>query len=198
MDCYLLILYHLLDGGSFGREMKQFIPSSTFGKIYDSFWKKNYEKINDTSETIMSKWYSSEILRIFTWKLNNPIEFKNITMLGDGHDNRIDYSNKKMISNLKNNQLISFKNKKTCSRTQIFIDLNSFPIYVSKTKEPNTPDGSMLKDCDIFNIFTKNDCLGLDGGYYLQKNQIIEEFNKKGNSFSNMNFFFQLEKKKFL
>jgi len=158
LECYLLILHQLLYGYS-NKLMEEFIPPSTFGYVYSSFWKSKTKELSDLADNILNKWYSSPSLRIATSNLKNPSEFAHITILGDGHDNRVDYSNKKLITKAKNRQLISYKTKKSCVRTQVFIDCNDLPIFVSETNTPNIQDGTMLKDSYLYKILTKNDCV---------------------------------------
>ena len=111
----------------------------------------------------MENWYSSPILRISTSKLKNPKYFNHVSVLGDGNNNRVDYANKKDVSNLRNNQFISFKLKRTSCGTQIFLDTNVLPICVTETT-PNIVDGYMLRDYSLYKIINKNECAGLDGG----------------------------------
>jgi hypothetical protein len=194
LDTYLLILYQLLCGNS-NKEMEEFIPSSTFGFVYISFWKKHINELNTLSDDILKNWYSTPKLRISGANLANPQDFLHVTVMGDGHDNRIDYSDKTKLK-FKNRQLISYKLKRTSSRTQVFIDSNNLPIYISDTTAPNTPDGIMVKESKLYSAISKTDCIGLDCGYYLYKDDIIKQFDTNGLKLESKNFFFPIRKRR--
>ena len=46
----------------------------------------------------------------------------------------------------------------------------------------------MLRDCEFHKIIDKIDCLGLDGGYTLIENQIIEKYKENGCILESKNF----------
>ena len=96
LDCYLLLLYQLLNGSS-SLDMEEFIPHSTFGNIYESFWKANLIELNNLSDLIMKNWFSTAKLRIATSKLKSPTEFNHVSLFGDGHDSRVDFGNKRIL-----------------------------------------------------------------------------------------------------
>jgi hypothetical protein len=133
--------------------------------------------------------FSSPIICTVSAHLNNPDDFKGITMYLDGHDNRVDYSLLRQRDALNSGQtdLYSHKFKAAGVRTQALADINRMILAVSKTEKcGKVNDGSMFANMNILSHMSKSDLLQLDGAYLLMINRILE--NDTSNNFSRDNF----------
>ena len=71
--------------------MEIYIPESSFFKIYESLFIKNYEFLEQWLNEKMKFCFSSPLLRLLCAKKINPDIFDNVTLMLDGHHNRIIY-----------------------------------------------------------------------------------------------------------
>lgn len=168
VDKGLLVLYQLLTGVSIA-QMERFIPRSSYHAIYNMFYMKHGDKIGTILDKCLQTLFSSTKLRIICAKLNNPQDFKHVTLMIDGHDSRATY-----INGGDRSMFYSYKLKKSGFRTQICIDINGMVLFVSNPAPCATNnDGSMLAEMHLRRKISKYDCVVLDGGYTLFVDRII-------------------------
>lgn len=189
----LLIIYHLITGKSI-REMNDYIPYSSFHEIYKSFWDVNLNELHKTCNKLLENMFSTILLRIYYANRLNPEHFKHVTLLLDGHDSRVNYTDLK----IKSKDMYSYKFKKSGFRTQVITDVNEIAIYVSDSlpcKKYN--DGKMFLAMKLENKLNENGCIAVDGGYNLFIEDFLENCSKYGNDkINNDNFIFPFRKKK--
>ncbi|KAG2216958.1 hypothetical protein INT45_007393 [Circinella minor] len=135
--------------------------------------------------------FSNIKLHILSARKNNPDLFKHVTLILDGHDSRINYTD----TDLDRSRLYSYKFKKNGLCTQFAADINDMIIFVSKSEFcSDSSDGSMFLNMKLYNKMNENDTLAVDGGYTLFITQFIELANEKGYEFSNDNFVYPIRK----
>lgn len=168
VDKGLLVLYQLLTGVSIA-QMERFIPRSSYHAIYNMFYVKHGSKLGAILDNCLRTMFSSTKLRIICAKLNNPDDFKHVTLMIDGHDSRATY-----INGGDRSMFYSYKLKKSGFRTQVGIDINGMVLFVSDPAPcAMNNDGSMLASMDLKKKISKYDCVVLDGGYTLFADSII-------------------------
>lgn len=165
----LLILYHLLTGASMAH-MGQFIPTSSFNSVYVAFYSKQKEWLESMLDECLSKMFSNIKIRVMCANLLNPVEFKHVTMMIDGHDSRATY-----INATDRSHYYSYKLKKSGFRTQVGMDINGMILFVSKAAPCGiNNDGSMLVSLNLADMMSKFDVVALDGGYTLFISRVLE------------------------
>ena len=126
-------------------------------------------------------------------KLYNPIGFKNVTLIIDGHDSKIKFYN----PDTERIKLHSYKLKKPGVRTQIVCDMNKMIIYISDSEKcGESNDGTMFLKMNLYNKLHIGDCLAMDGGYPLFINQFKENGINLGYEFKDMHFMYPVRKEK--
>ncbi|KAG2210630.1 hypothetical protein INT45_012088 [Circinella minor] len=188
----LFLLHHLVSGIA-GSDIEKYLPQSTFHTFYKKFWMddENYKRINKIVNDALTNMFSNIKLRILSARKNNPDLFKHITLILDGHDSRINYTD----TDLDRSRLYSYKFKKNGLRTQFAAHINDMIIFVSKSEFcSDSSDGSMFLNMKLYNKMNENDTLAVDGGYTLFITQFIELANEKGYEFSNDNFVYPIRK----
>ncbi|KAG2223231.1 hypothetical protein INT45_006112 [Circinella minor] len=90
--------------------------------------------------------FSNIKIRVYSALLKNPKNFKNITLILDGHDSTIDYS-KPDISSQKR---WSYKLKTSGLRTQVLCDINNMIIAVSDSELCGVSSDGELNDYNFF------------------------------------------------
>jgi hypothetical protein len=140
MDKALILLYHMVSGLS-GQKMCQFMNYTTFCELYSKFWIDNFKRIEKIVNKDLFNLFSNIKIRLLSAKINNPIGFKNVTLLIDGHDSKIKYYN----PDTKRLELYSYKLEKPGVRTQIVCDINKMTIIISNSdKCAESNDGTMF------------------------------------------------------
>jgi hypothetical protein len=87
----LYLIYHLISGVT-SKNIKRNLPYSSFYAFYKNFWIENYSNLNKYVDYCLLNMFSTIKIRIYSALIKNPRNFKNITLLLDGHDSTIDYS----------------------------------------------------------------------------------------------------------
>lgn len=165
----LLLLYQLVSGLP-NNKFDEFIPYSTYEKLYKQFWIKKYEEINTKVTNGINGMFSNERIRILSSLINNPQYFKHVTLLLDGHDSRIAYYNESK------KDTFSYKLKKPGLRTQVVIDTNEMVVYVSASEKCGiNNDSCMFTKMKIEKFMNKSDCIAIDGGYSLSISNLLEK-----------------------
>jgi hypothetical protein len=192
MDKALILLEHLLNGKSIN-EMEMYIPSTSFYKLYQSLYINNYEILENWINEKMEKCFSSHTLRLLCAKKFNPSLLDNVTVLIDGHHNRITYQD----INLDKKELFSYKLKRNGLNTQFIIDINKMCIYISDSLPcRNNNDDKMLLDININKFYNEVDCICFDGLYENTVKEFIEKFSNIGFNICLKNFCYPIKKDK--
>ena len=190
IDKGLLILYHIVSGVS-GRKMEQFIPYTTYYKLYRRFWISNYNSLNKLVNIELNRLFSNIKIRILAAKVKNPKGFEDITLLIDGHDGKIKYYD----PDTKTKMLYSYKLKGSGLRTQIVTDMNQMILYISNSEKCGIGnDGTMFINMKLYNKIHIGNCIAMDGGYNLFINQFKEQSLNAGKDFSDKNFVYPIRK----
>lgn len=186
----LMLIYHLVSGIT-SKNINRYIPYTSFYSVYKKFWITNYSSLNKLVDYFLLNMFSNVKIRILSAKIKNPKNFKNITLLLDGHDTSIDYS-KPDISIQKK---WSYKLKRSGIRTQVVADINEMAIFISKSELcGNSSDGGMFLNMKLYNKIDKRDVIAIDGGYTLFVKQFEELCNEKGIELGDNNFFYPIRK----
>jgi hypothetical protein len=159
----LLLLYQLTSGFT-SKNIKKYMPHTTFYAVYKEFWIKNYENLNKYVDYCLFNMFSNMKIRILSALIKNPKHFKNITLMLDGHDTTIEYDK----PDIDKQKRWSYKLKSSGIRTQILVDINEMITNVSKSELCGTSsDGGMFLNMKLYNKIKEQDCVALDGGYTL-------------------------------
>jgi hypothetical protein len=86
----LYLIYHLISGIT-SKYIKRNLPYSSFYAVYKNFWIDNYTNLNKYVDLCLLKMFSTIKIRVYSALIKNPSNFKNITLMLDGHDSTIDY-----------------------------------------------------------------------------------------------------------
>lgn len=188
----LFLIYHLVSGVS-GDDIEKYLPQSTFHTFYKKFWmdEDNYKRINKIVNDCFNNMFSNIKLRILSARKYNPDLFKHITLILDGHDSRLNYTD----TDLDRTRLYSYKFKKNGVRTQFAADMNDMIIFISNSDFcSDSSDGSMFLNMKLYRKMHSHDIIGIDGGYTLFVNQFIDISSEKGYEFSHNNFVYPIRK----
>ncbi|CAO3609610.1 unnamed protein product [Cunninghamella blakesleeana] len=165
----LLLLYHLMQGYSIA-EMARFMPKTTFYNLYKEFYIKQCDELHRLLDNCLIHMFSNVKVRILCANNNNPVKFKNVTLMIDGHDNRACYTKGHNYA-----KTFSYKLKKSGFRTQACIDINGMVLFLSNSVHcGENNDGSMLSSIDLNNVVSPYDVVALDGGYTQYITSIID------------------------
>ncbi len=189
----LLIIYQLLTGKTFA-EMKPCIPQSTFQALHKEVFIKNQAKLEKWIDEKITTMFSSPAIRVCSALLNNPEEFKCVTLYADGHDARINYSSQYETEGFKHSSFYSYKLKESGLCTQVMMDINGMFLLVSSS-EPCAinNDGSMFVAWKPQRAIARTDVLQLDGGYTLFVIKLLKQ-QDVADEFNTSNFVFPLRK----
>jgi hypothetical protein len=192
IDKGLLILEHLLNGYSIN-QMVAYIPESNFYKIYQCIYITNREILEKWIDEKFINCFSNAKLRLLCAKKINPHLFNHVTLLLDGHHNKIIYQD----INLDKRELYSYKLKTNGLNTQFIIDNNNICIYISESLPcKNNNDDNMFLNVKINRFFNETDCICFDGLYENTVHEVIEKYENVGYNISINNFCFPIRKDK--
>lgn len=189
----LFLLYHLVSGISGKEEIDKYIPQSTFHYFYKKFWmdEDNYKRLSKIVNDSLNNMFSNVRLRILSAHKWNPDLFKHVTLILDGHDSRINYTD----TEIKHSRLYSYKFKKNGLRTQFTSDMNDMILFISKSNFcSDSSDGTMFLNMRLYNKMDNKDTIAIDGGYTLFVEQFIDKSSEKGYEFSHDNFVYPIRK----
>lgn len=188
----LLLIQNLLTGYTFS-EMEIYIPETSFYRLYQSLYIKNYEYLEKWIDNKLKYCFSSPLLRLLCAKKFNPNLLDNVTLFLDGHHNRIEYQD----INLDKKELYSWKLKRNGSNTQIIIDVNKMCIFVSDSLPcKNNNDDKMFLNINVDNFYNETDCICFDGLYENTVQEYIEKYKNIGYNISLHNFCYPIRKDK--
>lgn len=186
----LLLLYQLFSGFT-SKNIKKYMPHTTFYAVYKEFWITNYNNLDKFVNDCLHNMFSNIKIRILSAMIKNPKNFKNITMMLDGHDTSIEYD-KPDISLQKK---WSYKLKSAGIRTQVLIDINEMAINLSNSQLcGNSSDGGMFLNMKLYNKIKEQDIVALDGGYTLFIKQFETLCQNKSLKLNDNNFFYPIRK----
>ena len=135
--------------------------------------------------------FSTIKIKIYSASIKNPRNFKNITLLLDGHDSTIDYSK----PNISAQKRWSYKLKTSGLRIQVLADINNMIINVSNSELCGvSSDGGMFLNMKIYNRIDIRDVVAVDGGYTLFIEQFEELCNKNDKKLNDNKFFCPIRK----
>jgi hypothetical protein len=182
----LLLLYQLTSGFT-SKNIKKYMPHSSFYAVYKKFWITNYESLNKYVNYCLYNMFSNIKIRILSALIKNPKNYKNITIMLDGHDTTIEYD-KPDISTQKK---WSYKLKSSGIKTQVLIDTNEMILSLSDSQLcGNSSDGGMFLNMKLYNKIKEQDCVALDGGYTLFIKQFENLCKDKNINLDDKNFFY--------
>jgi hypothetical protein len=177
------LLYQLVSGFT-SKNIKKYMPHTTFYTVYKEFWINNYEKLNKFVDYFMLNMFSNIKIRVLSALIKNPKHYKNITMMLDGHDSSIEYD-KPDIGKLKSSGI----------RTQVLININEMAINLSNSELCGiSSDGGMFLNMKLYNKIKEEDCVALDGGYTLFIKQFENFCKNKKLNLNDKNFFYPIRK----
>lgn len=186
----LYLIYHLISGIT-SKNIKRNLPYASFYSFYKNFWIENYTNLNKYVDLCLLKMFSNIKIRVYSALIKNPVNFKNITLLLDGHDSTIDYSRPDISSQKR----WSYKLKTSGLRTQVLSDINNMVIAVSNSELCGvSSDGGMFLNMKIYNKIDKRDVVAVDGGYTLFIKQFEELCDNKNIKLNDNNFFYPIRK----
>lgn len=181
----LLLIEHLLSGYTM-REMRNYIASTTFYDIYAEFYIKNRSKLEEWIDKCYQNCFTNSTVRILNANIYNPEILKHITLLMDGHHNRIVYEN----INFDKEDLYSYKFQNPGLNTQFVIDTNDIVVYISESLpcKINTDDNMFANNVNLKKFMHDGDCLAFDGIYNNCIDEVIEKYNNIKFNLSHENF----------
>jgi hypothetical protein len=192
IDKVLLVLYQIITGKSI-KEMNEYIAYASFHDIQKKFWENNKDLLNKEVTNRLENMFSNIKIRILTAKMQNPDNFKGVTLFLDGHDSKVNYENIKTDKF----DLYSYKLDRSGVRTQVCCDVNGFVIYVSSSRFcKDNADGQMFLKMKLEKKIDTCDCIAFDGGYYYYIYEFIENGAKIGKDFDKTNFIHPIRKEK--
>jgi hypothetical protein len=193
VDKALVVLYHMVCGLSIN-QMILYMDVSNYFRIYRYIFIKKYDELEKWINDLMNNnYFSNKNIRLLTSFIMNPENFKHVTMLLDGHHNRIIYEN----INIDKNELYSWKLQKPGLNTQFIIDLNKIVLYISESLpcRDNNDDKMFINNIEFKKFFTSYDNICFDGLY---ENTLLETIQKyeKNIDMSISNFTYPIKKLK--
>lgn len=192
----LLVLLFLIEGKSI-KDMKIYTHSETgsvFYNIYECIFITNKDKLAEWIDKMMENLFGNEKTRILNSYVKNPEFFKHITLLLDGHHNKITLED----IDLKKTELYSYKLRKNGLNTQFIIDMNNICVYISESLpcKMNNDDNMFLNNVNFHKFFKYSDCICFDGLYENTVNEVIDKYNNIGMNININNFCFPIKKDK--
>ncbi|KAI9466542.1 hypothetical protein BX667DRAFT_523863 [Coemansia mojavensis] len=174
----LVVLYQLVQGYSIN-EMERFMPRSSFHDIHKAFYVKGGNVLDKKISSMLLTMFSTDKLRVASASLNNPENFKHITLMVDGHDSRALHNGGNKAA------LYSYKLKKSGYRTQLCIDTNGMILLLSPTVECRDNTNIAMFKMNMLDKISATDCIVLDGGYPMS---VLETIVEKSEIYNLSNF----------
>lgn len=193
IDKALIIIYHMICGVSIN-QMVLYLNVSNYFKLYKYLYITKYDELNKWINEIMFNCFSNLNIRLLTARINNPELVKHVTLLMDGHHNKIIYEN----IDINKEEMYSWKLKKSGLNTQFIIDINKIVIFVSESLpcRDNNDDLMFINNIDFSKFFSIYDNICFDGLY---ENTLLETVEKYGQANIEMdlsNFTYPIKKDK--
>lgn len=172
IDKALIILYHMVCGISIN-QMVLYLDVSNYFRIYRYIFIKKYDDLNDWINNLMYNCFSNKSIRLLTSYYKNPELAKHVTLLLDGHHNRIIYED----IDIDRKEMYSWKLKKPGLNTQFILDLNKIVVYVSESLpcRDHNDDLMFINNIEFKKFLTSYDNICFDGLY---ENTLLETIEK--------------------
>ena len=185
----LAILYQLCKG-AINTDIP-LLPLSTYSRIYSKVWTKNFDLIEKWCDDWWAIFTTPDIRYLYSF-INNPNNYKHITMFIDGKDFIKILSNlrqeKKYTKNRKST-LISRKNSWKNGFKVVFLDdCKGYPVSMSKVYGANEKyDGAIMTEMDVAKVMDPTrDTLIYDHHFDKAAKQMVKENVLKGFTESNI------------
>jgi hypothetical protein len=193
IDKAIVIVYHLIIGVSIN-QMETYLNYTNFFRMYKYIYVTKYDELNDWINNFIYNCSSNKNIRILSSFINNPELVKHITLILDGHHNRIVYENVTVDQKV----LYSWKLKAPGLNTQFIIDVNDVVVYVSDSLpcKDNNDDKMMVNNINFNKFFTIYDNLCFDGLYINTLHETIAKFSQRNLELEETNFTFPINKQK--
>jgi hypothetical protein len=194
VDKALIVLYHMICGISIN-QMVLYLKVPNYFKIYKYIFITKYNELDKWINSLMYSCFSNITTRLLTSQINNPDLVKHVTLLLDGHHNKIIYEN----IDIDRDEMYSWKLKKPGLNTQFIIDLNRIAIYVSESLpcRDNNDDLMFINNIEFHHFFSLYDNICFDGLYENTLLETIQKYNQNNNiNMELSNFTFPIKKQK--
>lgn len=193
IDKGIIILYHLIIGVSIN-QMEKYLSHTNFFRIYKYIYITKYEELNNWINNIIYNCSSNKNIRLLSSYINNPELVKHVTLIMDGHHNKITYENITMDKKL----LYSWKLKTPGLNTQFVIDVNDIAVFISESLpcKDNNDDKMMINNVKFNKFFTIYDNMCFDGLYINTLHETIAKYSLRNLDLDESNFTFPINKKK--
>lgn len=189
----LIVLYHLIIGISIN-QMELYLSHTNFFRIYKFIYITKYEELNNWINNIIYNCSSNKNIRLLSSYINNPSFVKHVTLIMDGHHNKIIYENVTVDKKL----LYSWKLKTPGLNTQFVIDVNDVVVYISDSLpcKDNNDDKMMVTNVNFNKFFSIYDNLCFDGLYINTLHETIAKYSLRNLDLDESNFTFPIKKTK--
>lgn len=193
IDKALIVLEHLLCGLSIN-QMEKYLPYANFFRIYKYIYVTKYDELNAWVNNILNNLCSNKNIRLLNSYINNPEMVKHVTLILDGHHNKIIYENISMNKK----DLYSWKLKCPGLNTQFIIDINDIVVFISDSLpcKNNNDDKMLINNVNFNKFFTLYDNMAFDGLYINTLEETIQKYSVRNLDLKMSNFTFPINKKK--
>lgn len=130
--------------------METYLSHTNVFRIYKFIYITKYEELNNWINNIIYNCSSNKNIRLLSSYINNPSLVKHVTLIMDGHHNKIIDENVTVNKKLS----YSWKLKTPGLNTQFVIDVNDIIVYISESLpcKDNNDDKMMINNVN-FNKF---------------------------------------------
>lgn len=189
----LVVLYHLLCGLSIN-QMETYLKYTNFFKMYKFIYIDHYDELNNWINNIFYNCSSNKNIRLLLSHINNPEIVKHVTLIMDGHHNKIVYEN----VTVNKCTLYSWKLKKPGLNTQFVIDTNGIVVFISESLpcKDNNDDKMLINNVNFNKFFTIYDNICFDGLYINTLHETIAKYSVRNLEIHESNFTFPIKKEK--
>lgn len=193
IDKAIIIIYHLIIGISIN-QMETYLNYTNFFRMYKYIYITKYDELNTWINNIIYNCSSNKNIRILSSFISNPELVKHVTLILDGHHNRIIYENVTVDQKI----LYSWKLKSPGLNTQFIIDINDIVVYISESLpcKDNNDDKMMINNINFSKFFSIYDNLCFDGLYINTLHETIAKFSLRNLELEESNFTFPINKQK--
>lgn len=193
IDKAIVIIYHLIIGISIN-QMETYLNYTNFFRMYKYVYITKHNELNNWIDNIIYTCSSNKNTRILSSFISNPELVKHVTLILDGHHNRIVYENVTVDQKI----LYSWKLKAPGLNTQFIIDVNDIVVYISESLpcKDNNDDKMMINNINFNKFFTIYDNLCFDGLYINTLHETIAKFSLRNLELEESNFTFPINKQK--
>jgi hypothetical protein len=193
IDKAVVIVYHLIIGVSIN-QMETYLNYTNFFRMYKYIFITKYDELNNWINNILYNCSSNKNIRLLSSYINNPELVKHVTLILDGHHNKIIYEN----VTVDQKTLYSWKLKSPGLNTQFIIDTNDIVVFISDSLpcKDNNDDKMLINNINFNKFFSIYDNLCFDGLYINTLHETIAKFSLRNLELEESNFTFPINKKK--